>query len=280
MMVDTHCHLNIIIKKEPEVTLSTNCLPAIDKIVSEAFEHNVTTIINVGTSIIESNNSIMIAQHHPQVYASIGIHPTDLTGDWKKDIRILAKWASHKDEYKVVAIGECGLDLFHKKTSLSLQKDGFKAHIELALEYKLPLIVHSRNAYEETLRVLEPYIKDSLKGVFHCFSYDKAFAQQAIDWNFMLGIGGTITYPKNEILRDVVRTCSLDYIVLETDAPFLPIQSMRGKMNHPLYIASIAQAIAEIRQSTKDIIASTTTNNAYKLFNISMPKDASFSHSV
>jgi TatD DNase family protein len=263
-MVDTHCHLNIIIKKEHEVTLSTNCLSAITQIVNEASEHNVTTIINVGTSIIESSNSIMIAQHNRQVYASVGIHPTDLTLDWKEDMLILAKWAKHKNENKIIAIGECGLDLFHKKTSLSLQQDGFKAQIEIALENELPLVIHSRNAYDETLRAIEPYIKQSLTGVFHCFSYDIDFAQQAIDWGFMLGIGGTITYPKNEILRDVVRTC-------------LPVQSMRGKMNHPLYISTIAQAVADIRQTAKDAIATTTTNNAYQLFKISMPENSSFS---
>ncbi|HTM05663.1 MAG TPA: TatD family hydrolase [Patescibacteria group bacterium] len=279
-MVDTHCHLNIIIKKEPEVTLSPNYLPIIDTIISEAYQHDVHTIINVGTSIIESANSITIAKHNSHVYASIGIHPTDLTVDWKKDVLTLGQWAAHKNEHKIVAIGECGLDLFHKKTSLALQKDGFKAQIELALEYALPLIVHSRNAYEETLRVLEPYIKDLLKGVFHCFSYDKAFATQAIDWGFMLGIGGTITYPKNDILKEVVRTCPIDHIVLETDAPFLPIQSMRGKMNHPLYISFIAEVIAEIKQNSKDTIASTTTKNAHKLFNILMPENTSSSNPV
>lgn len=267
-MVDTHCHLNIIIKKEPEVTLSPNCFSSINKIVSEAYAHNVTTIINVGTSIVESSNSIAIAQHHPHVYASVGIHPTDLTPDWKKDMLTIETWAIHKDENKVVAIGECGLDLFHKKTNLLLQQDGFKAHIEIALKYELPLIIHSRNAYDETLQILEPYIKDSLKGVFHCFSYDTSFAKQGIAWGFMLGIGGTITYPKNEPLREVVRTCSLNNIVLETDAPFLPIQSMRGQMNHPLYISAIAQAIADIRACPKDSVATTTTNNAYKLFKL------------
>lgn len=267
-MVDTHCHLNIIIKKEPEVTLSTNCLPIINKIVAQAEQHGVNTIINVGTSIIESENSIIIAKDNAHVYASVGVHPTDLTMHWKKDMLTLGQWAAKKNEHKVVAIGECGLDLFHKTTSLALQQDGFKAQIEIALEYQLPLIIHSRHAYDETLRVLEPYIKDSLKGVFHCFSYDLGFAQQAIDWHFMLGIGGTITYPKNESLREVVRTCSVDYMVLETDAPFLPIQSMRGKTNHPLYIAAIAQAVADIRHTTKDEVAGTTTSNAYKLFNL------------
>lgn len=265
-MVDTHCHLNIIIKKNPEVTLSLDNLPTIKDIVSEARKNEIKKIINVGTSVVESYNSILIAKDNEDVYASVGVHPTDLTNNWKKDINSLEEWIKKKHAHKIVGIGECGLDLFHKNTTLDLQKDGFKAQIELALKYQLPLIIHSRNAYDETLRVLEEFIKDSLRGVFHCFSYDRGFAKQAVEWGFMLGIGGTVTYPKNEELRHVVSTCPITNIVLETDAPFLPIQSMRGKQNHPLYIKSIAQAVATIRSIPFENVRVATTDNAFSLF--------------
>lgn len=267
-MVDTHCHLNIIIKKEPEVTLSQDSLAVIKKIITDAKQNGVTTIINVGTTLAESNNSLLIAQENANVFASVGIHPTDLTHNIKKDVYTLNEWAKKKSELKIVAIGECGLDLFHKTTTLELQKDGFKAQIEIALEHELPLIIHSRNAADETLRVLEPYIKNGLKGVFHCFSYDAAFAQQAIEWKLMLGIGGTVTYPKNTELKNAVRDCPLEYILLETDAPFLPIQSMRGKANHPMYIPYIAQAVADIKLLHIKTVAQQTTQNAFNLFNL------------
>ncbi|RTL07157.1 TatD family deoxyribonuclease [Candidatus Dependentiae bacterium] len=267
-MVDTHCHLNIIIKKEPEVTLSVDCLAIIKNIIAEATQHAVTTIINVGTSIPESNNCLLIAKANKEVFASVGVHPTDVDNNYKKNMQILKEWTQKKHEHKIVAIGECGLDLFHKTTSISLQENAFKAQIELALMYALPLIIHSRNAADETLRVLEPYIKDGLKGVFHCFSYDTNFAKQAIEWGFMLGIGGTITYPKNTGVQNAVRDCSLDHILLETDSPFLPIQSMRGKPNHPMYIPKIAQAIADIKLLHVETVSKQTTQNAFNLFNL------------
>lgn len=267
-MVDTHCHLNIIIKKKPEVTLSVDDLAIIKNIIIQTTARNVTTIINVGTSIAESNNCLLIAKDNPEVFAAVGIHPTDLSNNFKKDISTLTEWAKKKSTLKIVAIGECGLDLFHKTTTLSLQQDGFKAQIELALAHELPLIIHSRNAADETLRVLEPYINNGLKGVFHCFSYDTIFAKQAVEWGCLLGIGGTITYPKNTELRNAVRDCPLDHIVLETDAPFLPIQSMRGKQNHPMYIPDIAEAIANIKSLSVETVSSQTTQNAFMLFNL------------
>jgi TatD DNase family protein len=257
-----------MIKQESETPLPLNFKDTVSIIVSETNANGINIIINVGTSLCESNNSVLLAHEFKNVYAVVGIHPNDITSSWKEDIKHIKKWLTQAQEKKIVGIGECGIDLFHKNTPLSLQQDVFKTHIELALQHELALVVHSRNAYEETLRVIEPYATEIKRGVFHCFSYDQAFAQQAISWDFMLGIGGTLTYPKNDVLRSVVTSAPLTCLVLETDAPFLPVQTMRGKKNHPQYIATIAQQIALCKNISPEQVALQTTNNALKLFNL------------
>lgn len=266
MLVDTHCHINIMIKEQFDVPLSAKDISQAQAIIDDAAHNSVSTIINVGTSIIESHNCIMLAQQYPHVYAAVGIHPNDATSAWQHDMQDLKKMMSKKTDYKIVGIGECGLDFHYPDYNKQQQYDVFKAHIELALEYDLALIIHSRDAYDETLSILEPFKHDIKRGVMHCFSYDNSFAQQVIEWHYLLGIGGTITYPRNEVLRDIVRTVPLEKIVLETDAPFLPPQSMRGKKNHPQYIRAIAEYIAQLKNKSIETIAQTTTANACRLF--------------
>ena len=203
------------------------------------------------------------ADYHQMTDVNMYIHnPTDFKKDLAEFKTLL------KDHEKIVAIGECGLDLYHQNISLEKQIALFHAQIEIALCYKKPLIIHSRDAYEQTLKILEEYHKEPLKGVIHCFSYDYDFACTVTDWNFVLGIGGTITYPKNHELRAAIKKINESSLVLETDTPFLPIQSMRGKKNHPQYIAHIAQCIAELKETTFESIATQTTKTAKKLFNI------------
>ena len=263
MLVDTHCHLNMMVKKDFDVLLDLSLMPKVQKIVDDAAKNKVDRIINVGTSLIESKNSFLIAQHIPTVYATIGIHPNDCTSEWKKDFEELKKMITHE---KVVGIGETGIDRHYPDFDLERQTDAFRAQIELALEHKKALVIHSRDAYDETLRVLEEYNKEGIRGVMHCFSYDQNFADNAIEWGFVIGIGGTITYPKNEEFRKVAQTIQLENIVLETDAPFLPIQSMRGEKNHPKYIKEIAEFLGDLRKITFEEIARETTKNAMKLF--------------
>lgn len=268
-LIDTHCHLNLMTKKTFDIPLSVEEINTTQEIINTASTKLVTKIINVGTSIIESENCIALAKKYSSVSAVVGIHPTDCTATWKKDFEQIKKWAQEKEQHKVVGIGECGLDFYHKPYDLERQKDAFKAHIELALHHDLALIVHSRNAYDETLHVLEEYKNDAIKGIMHCFSYDLAFAQTVHAWNFVLGIGGAITYPKNQQLRDVVLGMPLSSFILETDAPFLPIQSMRGKQNHPQYIYDIALYIAQLLGISCDEVASQTSKTSERIFGLS-----------
>lgn len=267
-LIDTHCHISLMVKKTFVTPLSTQELQQAGTIVKEAEQNSVRTIIDVGTSLIESQNCILLAKTYKPVFAVIGIHPNDLTPDWKKDLKILNAYLPHKQEHKIVGIGECGLDFHYPDYKIQQQKDAFKAQIEMALEHDIALVVHTRDTGDETLRSLEEFKGQITKGIIHCFSEDMHFAKQVIEWNFALGIGGTITYPKNNHLREIVSVVPLTSLVLETDAPFLPIQSMRSKQNHPQYIKNIAEYIAQLRNESLTTIAEQTTYNAQKIFNL------------
>lgn len=264
MLIDTHCHLNIMVKKEFDIPLKHEDFDKALEIIKEANDDAVNILLNVGTSLRESLNSIALAQHFKSVFAAIGIHPSDLTSEWKKDLVELTKLIKDQKN-KIVAIGECGIDLYHTQ-NLAEQEEAFKRQIDLALEHNLALVVHSRNAPDETLNILLQYKDTLLRGTIHCFSYDLAMAREFINLGFVLGIGGTITYPKNEELRNVVINTSLNDIILETDAPFLPPQIIRGKQNHPKYIKFIAEFIATIKHVNLNEVADITTKNAFKIF--------------
>lgn len=273
MLIDTHCHVNLIAKKKFDISLSEKELEHAQTISSESAQAGVPYIVNVGTNVIESKNCIRIAQCCPYSYAVIGLHPSDCPSDWKRELRDIVQLLDNKEENKIIGIGECGLDFYHPGYNTQRQKDVFKAQIELSLEHRLPLIIHTRNAGTGTLECLEEYKNDGLTGVFHCFSENLAFAQHATqELGFFIGIGGPITYPKNNELRTIVEQLTLSTIVLETDAPFLPPQSIRGKQNHPREVATIAHYIADFLHKDFETIATQTTNNARALFNLEFPQ--------
>ncbi len=268
MFVDTHCHINTIIKKEFDQPLPNNFKELAEPIITQAKEHGITTIINVGTSLIESINCVQLAKAFPNVWATLGTHPNDLTNDWKNDVHTYKKMLQSADKERIVGIGEIGLDYHYENYDKQRQYDGFKAQIELALEFALPIVIHTRDAGDETLRVIEEYKQNNIRGIIHCFSENAAFAHEAQSLGFYLGMGGTITYPKNQYLRDICAQTPLTSIVLETDAPFLPPQYMRGKSNMPEQIRYIAQFLASIKEIELQEVAAQTTSNALGLFAI------------
>lgn len=267
ILVDTHCHINMMVKDTFDTPLQKSDIPKAQTIITEASAQNVSLIINVGTRSIENANCVLLAQQFNTVFATVGIHPND-SDTWQEDFELLKQWVKNKQKNKIVGIGECGIDMHYPNYNLNRQRDAFKAQIELALEHDLALVVHSRDAYDETLRILEEYKNNITRATMHCFSYDQPFATLVTDWGFVLGIGGTVTYPKNKELRLIVEQTQLKNIVLETDAPFLPPQVIRGKQNHPKEITTIAQYIADLRGESLEMIAQETTKNALALFNL------------
>lgn len=270
MFIDTHCHINMIVKKEFDRLLAPDQLIQAADVIKQAQNAAVGIIINVGTSLPESLNSVMLAQKYDSIYATVGIHPCDCTPDWRKDFEQIKNLARHKQENKIVAIGEIGLDFYHKPFDMQRQKDAFKAQIELALEYDLPLSIHVRDAGEETLRVLEEYAREIKGAVIHCFSQNNDFASTVLEWGFYVGIDAPIGYPKNQILRDVVAKIPLERIILETDSPFLPPQEFRGRPNSPAYLPLFVPVIAELKGVSVQEVERVTTDNACKLFEIEL----------
>lgn len=273
MLVDTHCHLNMMIRgydSKTDIPLTEEEKGKCLKIIEEANNNNVSTIINVGTNLIESKTSIEVAHLSSHVFATVGLHPNDAKKDSWKEVMATFQTLIKENPKKVVGIGECGIDRHYPGYNLELQRDAFKAQIELALEHNLGLVVHSRDAAEETLEILEQYKNESnLRGTMHCYSYTPDYARDILKMDFVLGLGGTITYKKNDHLRQTAKETPLSRIVLETDAPFLAPQEHRGKPNKPAYIKNIAQYLAELKNETIENVAIETTKNALRLFNIS-----------
>lgn len=272
-MIDTHCHLSIMVrsfaKNAETVPFNLKELTECTAILQNAQQNQVNFIINVGTNLTESLLCIELANHFSNCFATIGLHPNDATDNWQTEIAEFEKLLVKKDGSKIVGIGECGIDKHYPDFNLQQQQDVFHAQIQLALKHNLPLVVHSRDADLETYQALAKYQGEkNLRGTIHCFSSDEIYAQKYINLGFVLGFGGTVTYPKNEILRNVAKTIPLEKIILETDAPFLPPQSMRGKKNSPANIKIIAEFIATLRSESFETIAKTTSQTSLNLFKI------------
>jgi TatD DNase family protein len=278
MLIDTHCHINTMVKNEFEKPLLPIHNQLVQKIIDQAAQKNVTIIINVGTSLIESTNCIYLAQNFSSLWATVGLHPNDCSNEWQHDFKQIETLVKKKNNNKICGIGECGMDFHYPDYHVQRQKDAFKAQIELALNNDLALVVHTRDARDETLQMLEEFAGQIKRGVIHCFSEDIEFAKQVIEWNFVIGIGGTLTYPKNESLRMIAQTIPLEKIVLETDAPFLPPQEIRGKQNHPMHIATIAEFLSQLRKEPLETITQQTTQNALNLYSLNNFLNPTSSH--
>lgn len=269
MLIDTHCHLELIAEKIENPALVTPQIQIVNKIVRNAQAADIFALITVGTTITTSSLIVESFAAIPEVFCAIGLHPCDSTEAWQDDMFELEKLFTHPNHQKIVGIGECGLDFYHPGFVVERQQAVFRAQIELAMQRQLPLIIHTRNAFDATVATLDIYKQNSPTGVFHCFSEDVAAARKVSDRGFLLGIGGPVTYPKNSMLRDVVKTIGLDHIVLETDAPFLPPQGFRGQINYPHHTATVAHYLAELLGCSYAQVAEKTTANAQKLFKTS-----------
>lgn len=273
MLIDTHCQLNLMVKKDFNRCLTNEEISAVKTIVTEAEIADVSPIITIGSSSSESENCVRIAALYPSVFATIGLHPGDCTHEWRTELSTIKKLFNSNGSEKIVGIGEIGLDYYWPGFDKQQQKDAFTAQIELALEKNLPFVLHARDAHEDLLNELLHYKKDFAQrshptGVMHCFSYSEDFAKECIELGLMLGIGGILTYPKNNDLRETIKKIDLKHLVLETDAPFLPPQSIRGKPNHPAQIATIAHFLADLRGIPYKELATQTTINARALFRL------------
>ncbi len=274
MLIDTHCHLDYVARFETKTELTVAHLELIKATIAQAHDAGVTKIINVGTGLAESKQSITIAQTFENVWATVGLHPTDCFGQWRDEFQEIAKLAKQVKDLKVVGIGETGIDFYHKPYEKDFQSDSFRAHIELALEANLPLVVHIRDilhqdgAAQHAMTIMDQYRRDGMRGVIHCFQQNVEIAKEFVSWGFMLGIDGPVTYPNNHWLRDVVEAIPLESLILETDSPFLTPQQFRGKPNQPAYLKFVAEQVAQVKGISYQEVAQQTTANAEKLFGV------------
>lgn len=249
-LVDTHCHLDN--EKFDEDRLE----------VIERIKENLEFCVNIGYDLASSKKSLELAKKYDFIYAVIGIHPIDIaeySHEVEKELELLGK------EPKVVAIGEIGLDYHWMTEPKEVQQDRFKKQLELAKRLNKPVVIHTRDAMEDTVNILKEY--PDVTGVLHCYPGSLETAKQLVD-RFYLGIGGTLTFKNAKKTVEVVKDIPLDRIVIETDCPYLTPEPFRGKRNEPIYVEYVAKKIAEIKGISVEEVTRVTTENAKKLYKI------------
>ncbi|HNW88910.1 MAG TPA: TatD family hydrolase [Bacteroidales bacterium] len=250
--IDTHTHL-----------YAEEFSEDIGNVILRASEKKVNKLLLPDIDSSTRPNMLKLKKRFPDnCFPMIGLHPTSVKEDYQGELQEIEKIISTEKFY---GIGETGIDLYWDKTFLNEQIDSFTFHIELALKYELPVVIHSRKSLNEIFSILKKYSSKGLTGVFHCFPGNIREADQAVDMGFYLGIGGVVTY-KNSSMAEVVKHIDVEHIILETDAPYLPPVPYRGKRNESSYITIIAESIAQLKNLSIEEIAKSTTVNAETLF--------------
>ena len=261
MLVDTHCHLDF---KDFDGDR--------DSVIDRAREEGVVRIINVGSSLEGSRRSIELSKRYDIVYATVGIHPHEADAVTDKIIEDLKDLAKDK---KVVAIGEVGLDYYRNLSPKDKQVEAFKKFIHLAGSLKLPLIIHSREADQDLINILKSEKTKEQAGVIHCFSGDEQFLKECLELGFNISFTSNLTFKKAQVLREVAKTVPIEKVLLETDAPYLAPESMRGRRNEPAYLAYLVDEWVKLTGLSKEDIGRITTHNANELFKLNLKEESS-----
>ena len=252
--IDTHAHL-----------YSSPIKENIEGIMKNAMDNGIDTIIMPAIDSTTLEAMLEVEKTYPEnCMAMMGLHPCSVKEIVKEELAIIE---AQLQKRKFIAIGEIGLDYYWDKTFTTEQMLAFKIQMQWALDYKLPIAIHTRNAMGETIEAVKPFAKKGLRGIFHCFSGSKESAEQIISMDFHLGLGGVLTY-KNAGVAEAIKDIPMEWLVLETDAPYLSPVPYRGKTNEPSYMIQVAMKLAEIKNLPLHEIASITTNNAEKLFGL------------
>ena len=253
MLVDSHCHLDF-----PDFA------DELDAVVARAGANGVTRMVTISTRVKTFDRVIGIAQQFAPVYCSVGTHPHNAAEEPEVTAEHLARMAEHP---KVVAIGEAGLDFHYDNSPREDQRRGFRAHIEAARLTGLPLVIHTREAEDETADILEEEMtRGPFSAVLHCFSSARRLAERGVALGLYVSFSGILTFKKSEELREIARDLPLDRLLVETDAPYLAPMPYRGKRNEPAYVRHTAEVLAEVRGVSLDEIAAQTTENFHRLF--------------
>lgn len=259
MLIDSHCHIDLMdyekLGGDP------------DTAIAYAHENGIGHMLCVSVNLEQYPNMLKTIDKMPKVFASVGVHPNEQDGI-DPSVEQLVELAANE---KVVAIGETGLDYFRSEGDLEWQRDRFRRHIEAAKQTGKPLIIHSREAKQDTIKLLQEENAQDIGGVMHCFAEDWEMAQQAMDLNFYISFSGIVTFKSAKTLQDVARRVPLDRMLVETDSPWLAPVPFRGKTNQPAYVKHVAEYIAELRDDSVENITTATTENFFKLFTSAKP---------
>jgi len=252
-LIDSHCHLNYpgLAERQQEV-------------LAAARARGVAGFLNISTRQSEWPHIIATAEREPGVWATIGVHPHEADAHPDLGAAALVEASGHP---KVIAIGECGLDYFYDKSDRAAQRERFGAHIEAARETGLPLVVHTRNAEDDTAEMIEAAVREGgVTGVLHCFTSSAALARKALDVGFFISLSGIVTFKNARDLQDIAKLIPADRLLVETDAPFLAPVPNRGKTCEPAFVADTAAFVANLRGEPIEQLAATTTANFFRLF--------------
>ena len=252
MLIDSHAHLEM---KEFN--------PDREEVIERARQAGVSYIVTVGTNLAQSRKALSLARQHENIYATVGVHPHDVA---RADSETFDDLCEIARDPKVVAYGEIGLDFFRNISPREKQIEMFNLQLELAVQLKLPVIIHDRDAHEQTLRMVKA--SGVRRGVFHCFSGDYSMARQCIDLGFYISIPGVVTFDNAKTIQDVAQRVPLSSLLLETDAPYLTPAPHRGKRNEPSFIINTAKKVAQIKGLPWEEVADVTARNTMNLFGI------------
>ena len=253
MIIDSHCHLNYL---KDNVSL--------DLILQNAKENNISLMLNIATKSCEFDGLIKISIEHEDVYFTLGIHPHEA---YEMNDDIIKRIYENSNNVKFIGIGETGLDFFYNHSDKKSQILSFEKQIEIAQDLSLPLIIHMREAEENTLKIIKQKIKSKdFNGVIHCFTGSQKFADEIIELGFYISASGVVTFKKSDELRRIFKAIPTNRLLVETDSPYLSPEPLRGKNNQPSHIIHTIKKLAEIRDSDYDQIIKITNENFFRLF--------------
>lgn len=258
MLVDSHCHLNFIDLADFNNELAN--------VITAAKENDVSHFLCVCVELEDYTTLCQLADNYPEISISVGLHPNSEIAK-EPDSQILCELAKHRS---CIAIGETGLDYYRTEAVLDQehQRERFRNHIHAALTTSKPLIIHTRQAAEDTLIMMKEERASEIGGVMHCFAEDWDVAKRALDLNFYISLSGIVTFKNATLLHEVAKKVPLDRLLIETDSPYLAPVPYRGKQNHPALVKYVALALSELRQENYERIAQQTTDNFYRCFNL------------
>ncbi len=253
-LMDTHCHL------DREALASQ-----LDSVLSRAKAAGVTRCVTIGTCIASSRASVMLAEKYSRLHAAVGIHPEEAYTITAPALRAIEDLSRNP---VVVAIGEVGLDYYHIGASRDVQMASFEAFVRMSQARSLPILIHCRDAYADLLRVIRKAANRPVRGVLHCASGPAWYIQEALELGFYVSFAGNVTFPKAQALRDLVSLVPDDRLLIETDAPFLAPQPVRGQTNEPAFVAHTAEHLAKLRGISPQALGALTSANARALFGL------------